>query len=372
MKLTLSLRDSGHIHVRCVLPVYSPTYSFALLHTLAVGMFFNNGAAVIPCAEEDCRLEFRPPMKKYTFSNLMPGELTFEYEGALSGFFLFMEEDLCHFSFYNGWYPMGFDAEERYDLTLLHDDSRTLVNGTYDRRAHCWRYTPQHSVFSDCNVLLYRPASFPCFRYNHTQLLFLSTACTAFADTLPARYCDILQFYSALYGRADTQKRTIVFLPPLKHCPGAYIRDRLIVFGQTYDDPPRVLHILAHELGHVYATGADTETWEDYLNETHAEWSALLYTLDHHPALFAVLIDELQTRRGQAPLRLRPDGNRRPKDVHTTGTLIYYDIFLRHGRKAIETLLQIFDRLSIKTNQSFLNALDQCIPDVADTLRRYL
>lgn len=219
MQLTLRLCSNNTLHVRCTLRVGTGDFSFALLQSLSPSAFLNNDQPVIPVTQEECRLEFRPPMIKYSFSGLQPGQLTFDYAGTLRGFFLFMQPELYHFSFYNGWYPMGFDADETYNVTLLHDNSLTLVNGLYDTQAHCWRYQPSHQSFSDCNILLYDPQSCACFENANARLLFFDDAFKRLAPDFYASYSAILQFYAQLYGYDSSMQRTIVFLPPAKPLP---------------------------------------------------------------------------------------------------------------------------------------------------------
>lgn len=372
MQLMLRLYPNSTIHVRCSLPVCTGEFSFALLQSLSPSAFLNNSQPVTPVAKEDCRLEFRPPMTRYSFSGLQPGQLTFDYQGSLRGFFLFMQPELYHFSFYNAWYPMGFDADETYNVTLLHDASLTLVNGVYDAQAHCWHYQPSQQAFSDCNILLYDSQACASIETESAHMLFFDDHFKPLAPVFSNSYSAILRYYAHLYGHSSRSQRTIVFLPQQNHCPGAYIRDNLIVFGKSYEGPDRLVHILAHELGHAYATGADTESWEDWLNETNAEWSALLYTHYHNPTLFDALINEAQANYKRSFLALRPEGNQRPYDVHTTGTLIYYGIYQRHGRPAIETLLKTFAQLATKSTEHFIATLEQTAPVLAKELRCHL
>ena len=319
-------------------------------------------------SHEPCRLPFRPPLTKYTFSALYPGTLTFDYTGSLRGFFLFATESLNHFSFYNAWYPMGFDADSDFSVTLQHNNSKVLLNGTYDTVHAQWHYHASHQSFSDCNFLFYDPKAYPCYENDLVRMLFFNPQYQEISSMLSEKYAAIVHFYKKLYDHAPPFKRTIVFLPPDKNAPGAYIRDDLIVFGETYPDERRVLHILAHELGHAYATGADTESWEDWLNETHAEWSALLFTLDTAPDLFRQLIAELQARCEANTVSLRPDGNSRPQNTHAAGTWLYYGFYQQYGRSTIEMLLRTFDRIEIKTTACFINEVAHQSPEIAAAL----
>ena len=102
------------------------------------------------------------------------------------------------------------------------------------------------------------------------------------------------------------------------------------------------VHILAHEIGHAYAAGADTISYHDWLNETHAEWSALLYLEKFRRKLFEDLTEkmEAESRASDKTLCLRECGDRRPDNVHRTGTLIYYRIFKEYGEEVIAVLVE--------------------------------
>ena len=368
MNLMLQILPDNQISVRCRTHVSAPSFRFALLDSLQINSIRNNGTPHAAVAEP-CRLPFRPPMIRYTLSDLHPGELSFAYTGPLRGFFLFTDESLHHFSFYNAWYPMGFDADTDFAVTLLHDNSKTLLNGTYDPVNRCWHYHAQPQAFSDCNILLYDPQACAAFENDSVRLLFFDREYRSSASAFAEKHAAIVQFYQHLYGHASNQKHTVVFLPQSKNAPGAYIRGDLIVFGETSPDKRRVLHILAHEMGHAYAVGADTESWEDWLNETHAEWSALLFTAHTAPDLFDALISELQERCRQQPIKLRPNGSARPQNVHTAGTWLYYGIYRQYGCDAIKMLLRTFDQLENKTTASFLTAVENESPKIAEIIR---
>lgn len=371
MELTLQIHPN-QISVHCSMPVNKSSFSFALLSTLNISRFANNGRPVLPAAAEECRMEFRPPMTRYILEGVEPGELSLDYEGTLSGWFLFMQEDVIHFSFYNGWYPMGFDADESYEVTLKCDDPWQLVNGCCDVQNLCWHYQAKQQTFSDCNILLYRPTACECMENANVRILCFEPECSGISRSFFESYSAVCRFYRELYGRAPDSRTQIVFLPKQDGCDGAYRRDELIVFGSVGSTQERLLHILAHELGHAYGCGADTETWEDWLNETHAEWSALLYQETHDPALFEQLTGELSKRYERPVLTLRPDGDNRPPDVHTAGTLLYLGIYQKFGRQAIETLLTAYDGLLSKTTEAFLHALQQRSPVLADEIRACL
>lgn len=103
-------------------------------------------------------------------------------------------------------------------------------------------------------------------------------------------------------------------------------------------------------------------TWEDWLNETHAEWSALLYLRECQPQIFAEAVEWLEQNYKHGGT-LRPHGDTRPSEVHDTGTSIYYEIYKRWGVAELKALLRIFDLLPTKDMGHFLEALKSRHPD---------
>ena len=79
MHLTLQIHEK-QIAVQCTMPVQKSTFSFALLSTLKISRFLNNSLPAAPLAVEECQMEFRPAMTKYTFEGLANGSLCVEYE----------------------------------------------------------------------------------------------------------------------------------------------------------------------------------------------------------------------------------------------------------------------------------------------------
>lgn len=369
MKLDLNI-DKEKISVLCEIPVQKDSYSFALAHTLELRNVFNNSVKITPDSAEPCEMEFRPPMKKYTFSGLQNGILQISYSGALEEFFLFMQEELYHFSMYNGWYPVGFDAEEDCDVVVHWDDSYELINGVYRSDSREWYYSTKQQSIKDCNILLINKAkSFHSCREKVSVWYFNQTYANSVRQILDA-YASIHKFYVSLYGNDKITETSIVILPEKYHF-GAYQRDHLTVFSELKSDPKKFRHNLAHEMGHSYAFGADYNTWEDWLNETHAEWSALLYELVHDPGFFEQQIKEL-IREYHGTGSLRPNGNQRPSDVHETGTLLYYSLYREYGAEGIRTLLQTFDQLPIKNTAHFLNALSKKDERLCAAIRNHI
>ncbi len=359
--------ENDEIHVLCDIEIVKTSFTFALCDTLRIKRIENNG---IPAKIESCvsvQADFRPAMKQYNIEELEKGKLFIEYEGRLEGWFLFMQDEVYHFSFYNGWYPTLLEQEEIYEIELYCDEHYELVQGKYNPQRKVWHYSTEGQTFVDCNILLInKEKAHKCSRKNVAVWYFheeQSEIAKKFANVVN----EVSAFYSQLYGYSSQKHFSIVLLPEKYKGMGAYQRTGLTVFAETNLNLEWITHVLCHELGHAYANGAECTTWEDWLNETHAEWNALLYELSNRPQFFLRLM-EAKEKNYNGNYLIKPDGDKRPENVHETGTLIYYEIFKQMGEEAIVNLLKIFDSVHVKDTAHLLRALSEENPILYQSL----
>lgn len=365
--MDLDVRIIGEeIEVICSLTTEKEEFSFALALSLPVSVITDHGTPIPFDTEAIGSLSFRPEMTKYTVRNLQKGELTILYRGKLTGIFGYLREDLIHFSFYNGWYPQEFDAEPFAAVTLHLDDRWEMVHGSYNFSKKLWLYkTPPVQTVDDCNILLLNRDHYSILDSDTVKVYCVKGEDAAGQEYLSV-YSSIRDFYISLYGTNKIGKTDLVFLDVPDRL-GAYFRDGLIVNTNPPGNIAAERHGIAHEMGHAYGSGADTGSWEDWLNETTAEWSALLYEEAHDPAVFRKELDACRERLEGESLCLREKGDTRPEDVHETGTLIYGTIYRKYGGKAIKVLLRTFDTLEKKTTAQFLAVLRNQGNDVLAT-----
>ena len=357
MNITLEIHDYA-IHVLCDIKITDNYYSFALNQKLKIKNIYNNGKVVCIDSCEFLDVDFRPKMCKYQLIDLSPGTLNIEYERELSGWFLFMQKELFHFSFYNAWYPTMLSHEETYEIDLAYDNQYELIQGIYNPSLNTWHYTTQNQDFVDCNIMLINKKYAIKLNVDNAVIWYFENdqkdAAKTFCNTLK----DVSNFYYQLYGYHKSGDLTIVLLPEKYKGMGAYQRTGLTVFAETIKSNDWITHSISHEIGHNYANGASCTSWEDWLNETHAEWNALLFELKHNPQLFDKLM-QLKSNQYKGDYQIKPLGETRPEDVHETGTLIYYDIYQQLGEEAIITLLKTFDSLEIKDTAHYLEELSK-------------
>lgn len=171
-------------------------------------------------------------------------------------------------------------------------------------------------------------------------------------------YNKIVEYYTHLYGNSKLNNTNIVILSKDNNY-GGYFRKSLIVFGGIQEDHDGIVHLLAHEIAHSWCQGAKTDSWEDWLNETFAEWSALLYELEvpNNINKFEEVILEKEAKFQHKPIKT--EDLSRPSDVHDNGVYRLYKLYCLHGKEAIKNILRAFDSLDIKTTDNLILKLKE-------------
>lgn len=84
----------------------------------------------------------------------------------------------------------------------------------------------------------------------------------------------VLKFYEDWFADPEEKQIDVAIAP--RECGGGYARPGLIVLSELAEYPAdRLLAYIAHEFAHLWWTGAEVSTWEDWLNESFAEFAAV-------------------------------------------------------------------------------------------------
>jgi len=291
--------------------------------------------------------------------------LQLSYNGEPEGWHTAINDVIFAINYYSAWYPDDINVGCRKLRVKFHDNFYThMVHAHRNVCENVWEYTPNDSF--DCNILAYKDAKL----IDGDALALLYTGENdGVANTYFDAYNDVAQFCMNLFGADHISKNTLVILPN-GNAQDGYCRKSLIVLGGFSTDISFSRHLLAHEVAHKWCIGADTHSWEDWLNETTAEWVALLYQLHiGDNATFASVIEEKQRRCKNHPIIKTADGSR-PDGVHDKGVILFYDIYKKHGYDAIEKMLKLFNSLTEKCTDKYIQMIDDEIgSDIANMIR---
>lgn len=188
------------------------------------------------------------------------------------------------------------------------------------------------------------------------------------------------RYYGGIFPRREISEIDVVVLGN-KEPGSAYNREHLIVLGEPMTSLPSeelqnmmIYQMFPHELAHIWFGKADSCTFEDWLNETGAEWSHLLFLLESgQNALFDSWIRlhyDNHRQRGEA---IRPRDLHHPDTVHDSGVVLFHKIYEIYGKGAVLKLLQILSRMEQQNTESFLQHIESAYDrEIAAFIQRNL
>lgn len=289
--------------------------------------------------------------------------------GRISGWHNVITEDIIELNRYGVWLPCELSQTVSISTELTGCGDYFLVKGEFD--GDRWHYSAGEW---DMNLILYRKSVLKTLLGKHISIYYADGSLDSAAEFSKNVFEDVLDYYTKELFNRDCGKHTeMACLYPALTSGGAYKRDGLIVCISPGTDEKEAVTVNAHELAHEWCTGADCGSWEDWLNETTAEWSMLLYCLDRGKTdIFDAMIEEYLAKAPDLPPIKTADGSR-PKGVHTKGTALFYELFKAFGAETIKSIIKIFIGLDIKTTERLLEEMgNQGLSEAAAALEKGL
>jgi hypothetical protein len=287
-------------------------------------------------------------------------EIWVRYSGKPEGYHVFNNNKIFAVNIYSAWYPDEISLGMADRIVRFHDTYYTyVVNAHYNKTEQVWEYRPRDM---DCNILGFKD---PKLLQNDFVDLVYADGNDDLANSYFEAYIKAADFCKNLFGTNRLSKGTLAILPDGNAYNG-YSRESLIVLGGFTDDISYAQHLLAHEIAHNWCRGADAFTWEDWLNETTAEWTALLFQLNNgNMEKFNAVIEEKLLKYTDLPPVKTNDGSR-PNGVHDKGVILFYNVYRQYGYETIAKMLQLFDALADKTTENFIVSIrNELSPDIA-------
>jgi hypothetical protein len=361
VNLDLSRDDEGIAVTAHIVPgaLFSGNFSFLLGQSMNIESVYT--------ADSECEYEivgvddpFRQINKISVHVPNKSAEIRVRYSGKPEGFHTFNNDVVFAVNIYSAWYPDEISIGKTDIKVKFYDTYYThVVNAIYHKTEQAWEYHPRDF---DCNILAYKDPQ--VLRNDFVDLLYVSDD-GGLANAYYEAYVKAADFCKDLFGTNRLSKGTLAILPDGNAYSG-YARESLIVLGGFTNDLSYAQHLLAHEIAHNWCKDADAFTWEDWLNETTAEWTALLFQLNEgNMEEFNALIEN--TMQGYADLPpIKTNDGSRPNGVPVKGTILFYNIYRQYGYETIAKMLQLFDALAAKTTENFVASIRSGLsPDIA-------
>lgn len=210
-------------------------------------------------------------------------------------------EDWIELNMYSGWYPVFWgNSKAKF---VIHIDSAYSVTGSgiVTKKENYWEIVKPWSSFDNVIVasknlkskILNISSGYIQVDYNNSGFS------DADADSVINECKYSLNLYEKFFGKTDSTYLKFLIAPFDQG--GGYSRKNFIRLG-TKNFNLYTAKGIAHELAHFWWHNASTSTWEDWLNESFAEYCVLLY-LRKRIGLneYQQLIEEYKSRTENSP-----------------------------------------------------------------------
>lgn len=298
-------------------------------------------------------------------------EIIIKYSGSVFTWHNNITREIKALSWYSVWYPQKMSHCVCSDAVYIHGcEDYYVVKASYDKEDKVWKYGSYG--YDPYNIIAYKKDALRVISNQYINIYYVNDEIGSAAQSLEKIYLDILRYYNGnLFEKAIIEKLDIACLSPAITYGGAYKRKDLIVCDTLETDVIKTTHMVAHEMAHIWCCGANSDSWEDWLNEATAEWSWILYVLNNDKD---EIFDNWIRPRLEESIHLKgvktEDGSR-PNDVHIRASVLLYKVYKEYGKEIVYRIVQIFTQLESKTTENLLKVIrDKISLDVAMLIER--
>lgn len=355
-EMNISLRFEGEklfAEAEIYLDESTAEMRFILNSGLEISGIFCNKKSVSITVEAKYEPFFCAEVKKYSVKCSGSDRVKICYSGKINGWHNIITDNIIELNRYGVWFPCELSSAAKTFAEISGCDEYFLVKGVFD--GSLWCYSADEW---DMNLILYRKSVLKTVSGKYISIYYADNSLDGAAEFSRNVFEDVLDYYTnELFSKAYSKHTDMACLYPALTSGGAYKRDGLIVCISPGTDEKEAVTINAHELAHEWCSNADCGSWEDWLNETTAEWSMLLYCLDRGKTeIFNAIIAEHLAKASGFPSIKTADGSR-PDGVHTKGTALFYKLYKAFGKEIVKSVIRIFVDLDVKTTERLLKEM---------------
>lgn len=321
---------------------------------------------------------YRMPSYEYQVMDDFEGVLRLKYHGIPINWMFQNNELICMLSSYGVYFPQKEFMTTPFSIEVKSDSHKIVVDGEYDELRQVWT---THGLQQDPGTVLMMDLSKITKLENEDVVFYCDEDEKELAQKMCNEIHSILSFYQSSFQRKSLDKLKMISLNREAGLDtGAIQRRNWTIFSQILalastqaaENECALMSMQAHELGHIWFNQADVNSWEDWMNETGAEWASLLYyyevqKFDVLKRKFAKIMDYQKF-----PAIKNQEGNH-AYGIHEKGVAMFAAIAMQYGLDSIRTIMQVMANLSNWNTEQLLQELKFNVEDeVIETMRQYL
>ncbi len=274
---------------------------------------------------------------------------TLRYRGKPYGFCTECSDEKVLLSFYCAWYPILDD--------FLFDDIKVIIKGLENfivldavKEKDFWIFN--NKIPFDCNIRAFNKDKVFSSECDFIKIYSGKKSELGYINKIVGELHKINEYYKRILGEKESNKLQLISTGIENS--GGYFREGFIVLPCLEDNDKFIYSFLGHELAHAWHMGYSVTTYDDWLNETGAEWSSLSYILSiGKNDLYNKQIQYARKAFEEYPI-MKPEDGSRPRTAHFGGVLLFDKIYERYGLDTINKLLRLAYETTPKNTDEFL------------------
>ncbi|MHC5310987.1 gluzincin family metallopeptidase [Myroides sp. LJL116] len=273
-------------------------------------------------------------------------------------------------SLYTGWFPINLnDQNYSYKLSFkIPENYQVISPGNISKQKDRTLISNQDN-YIDIPVIL--SDKFQVFTGKNKTIKFYGTGLSQEQiNTIQHTSDNVYNFYESIFGQNDSQN-LIVAINSFEH-PMSYARKGFISLSLNSELTPSDKKTLAHEIGHLWWNNASFGTYEDWLNESFAEFSTIKWMqekLSKNDFDDFLIEYELASQESFKVSQLTPSDPNWYSTVYLKYPYILYKLEQKIGKDNMVNFLKSTYTQRISTTQDLLKTL--CIYADQNTLKQF-
>ncbi|MDE7446308.1 MAG: hypothetical protein K2N15_11510 [Lachnospiraceae bacterium] len=310
------------------------------------------------------------------------GNISIKYSTPVKGWYNLISKEVIAISLYSHAFPSNLpdDINDSICYFVKGFEDYELYGAYWDESKELYAKSSKKLFGEIANIIALPKGRVKTYQQDKIRVIYKDNCnCESIFSSIEIGL-QAFRYYNEIYSGKELSKVDVVVLGCGE--PGsAYIRDNLIVMGEPMCALPTkelqellTNQMFPHEFGHIWFKNADASTFEDWLNETGAEWSHLLFLLHVGKyELFDKCIEMHYDTHRRLGEEIRPKDLHHPNTVHDSGVVLFHQIYKKYGKEAIVRILQILSNMKQQITEDYLHHIEtEYSKEIAEFIRRNL
>lgn len=276
----------------------------------------------------------------------------------LNGWAQSFSDDWIELNYYSAWFPInGSNFTSNFHITV--DKNYSLTGSgivSYSKRG-C-QMKQDWGSFDNVIIVSKKLKSKLAYQKDKNIELDYSGLTQSAADSALTECEFTYHLFESFFGSLN--KSSLKLVVNTYEGGGGYSRKNFISWWtKKYDFETRCG--LSHEIGHLWWSGANTTTWEDWLNESFAEYCKLLFIRERISLrVYNLNIDFYKKRVQGTPAiwGLNRDDPNAYTVLYQKGALILTEFEQKVGKDEFFIFLRLIRKNKVKTTKDFLSLIE--------------